>query len=249
MTILHEHLPYRPWSEPGLARLPGAQPTELWLYRDEVFDAQMALRDRLIVAERAQVLAEGGGAAAQELLDRVLAHLASEPGYEVRPGQVTRPDGMTVLVDPQAPFATLARLVQEDLLLLEKQGDEHVLVAGNLLFPASWSLPEKLGRPMVSIHLPVERYDADLARRVQRLLDLMRPAAPIWRANWLIYHDADLFQPRREADRRSSPGTGEGWLRSERQSLLKLPETGAVVFAIHTYVLPRSAVAEDPPPR
>ena len=123
-----------------------------------------------------------------------------------------------------------------------------MLTGGVLLFPASWTLAEKLGRPLGAIHGPVERYDAGLAGRVQRMLDFLRPGAPVWRANWLRYRDADLFQPRTEAEPRPRPGPGEGYLRSERQSLLKLELSGAVVFAIHTYVLPLSALSDDPPP-
>jgi hypothetical protein len=86
-----------------------------------------------------------------------------------------------------------------------------------------------------------------MARRVQRLFDLMRPLQPLWRANWLTYRDAELFQPRREDEVRPRPAPGTGFVRSERQSLIKLA-SGAVVFAIHTYVVPLSAVADDPPP-
>jgi hypothetical protein len=242
--VLQDVLPYRPWSQPALSRLPGLQPAGRWLIRDEAFAGQMAERDRLLVAERGRVLADPGGAVPGELLAEVLAHLRRDPGYRVG-DSVERPDGVRVALAP--PLEALARLVQEDLLILEKHGGEHVLTGGLLLFPASWSLTEKLGRPLTSIHHPVERYDADMARRVQRLFDLIRPGEPVWRANWLTYRDAGLFQPRTEAEPRPRPARGEGFVRSERQSLLKLG-SGAVVFAIHTYVVPLAAVADDPPP-
>jgi hypothetical protein len=97
-------------------------------------------------------------------------------------------------------------------------------------------LGEKLGRPLLGIHIPVASYDPDLARRVQRLFDAIRPEQPLWRANALVYRDPTLHQPRREnaprTDRR-----GGSYVRSERQCLLRLPETRAVVFSIHTYVV------------
>jgi hypothetical protein len=130
--------------------------------------------------------------------------------------------------------------VQEDLVLMEKPSgmDQHVLTAAALCFPASWSLAEKFLRPLTGIHAPVDVYDEDLARRVQRLFDGIRPGRPIWRANALVYADPALFQPRTEADRRPSPPEGPRWLRVERQCLARLPETGAVAFTIHTYVVP-----------
>ena len=36
------------------------------------------------------------------------------------------------------------------------------------------------------------------------------------------------------------------FLRSERQCILRLPQSGAVVFSIHTYVLARADVASGP---
>lgn len=244
MTILQSHLPYRPWSDPALSRLPGVQPATDWLIRDEAFAGQMAERDRLIVEERGRVLANPGGPVPEELLAAVLDRLRADPGYEVGAADVRRPDGLTVPLGD--PLPTLARLCQEDLLIHEKRGEEHVLTGGLLLFPASWSLGQKLGRPLSSIHEPIERYDPSIAYRVQRMFDMMRPGQPLWRANWLIYRDADLFQPRMEGETKPPAAPGTGYLRSERQSFLKLPESGAVIFAIHTYVLPVAAFDDLP---
>ena len=127
--------------------------------------------------------------------------------------------------------------------MLQKQGDEHVLTGAVLCFPASWSLQEKIGRPLIGIHRPVETYDADIARRVQRMFDALRPDQPLWRMNALVYANPELHQPRREEDPRSDRRGGQ-FLRAERQTLLRLPLTGAVLFAIHTYVVPLSALTE-----
>jgi hypothetical protein len=54
---------------------------------------------------------------------------------------------------------------------MERRGDEHVLTAAVLCFPASWHLADKIGRPLTTIHVPVKVYDETLARRVQRLFD------------------------------------------------------------------------------
>lgn len=50
--ILQDSLPFRPWSDPALSRLPGIQPAGRWLFRDEAFAAQMAERARLLAEER-----------------------------------------------------------------------------------------------------------------------------------------------------------------------------------------------------
>lgn len=93
-------------------------------------------------------------------------------------------------------------------------------------------------RPLIAIHDPVASYDTDIAKRVQRLFDGIKPGRPLWRFNALWYRDAELYQPRGLGDPRSAVDQGRApFLRSERQTLLRLPETGAVVFTIHTYVL------------
>ena len=43
MDILQEKLPFTPWSDPALARMPGMRPVEGdWLIVDEAYAAQMA---------------------------------------------------------------------------------------------------------------------------------------------------------------------------------------------------------------
>lgn len=238
--ILQSHLPFAPWMDPRTARLPGILPLEDddWLRVDDAFDAQMAERDRLIAKDAALVhgLHEAARPAAAELLELVLAKVRQTPGYLVAKDHVTRPDGAVVTIDRAVPLLVLGRLVQEDLCILQHDGAEHVLSGAILCFPANWTLAEKLGRPMVGIHVPVASYGADLARRVQRLLDAIRPEQPLWRANALIYDDPTLHQPRPEATRRAHATQGQ-YLRSERQCLLRLPQTRAVVFTIHTYVV------------
>lgn len=248
-TVLHHTLPEARWMDPRLARLPGMLPVAPgdWLRVDEAFAGQMALRDALIAGRRDAVIAltDAGRPAADELLDRVLAEVAGMPGYAVAPDAVRRPDGVTVALDRGDPLGTAGRLVQCDLCLLERpQGSaEHVLTGAVLCFPASWTLAEKIGRPLERIHAPVPEYDAGLAARVQRLFDAIRPGTPMWRMNALAYADPALHQPRREGERRDRTGP-RPYLRSERQCLIRLPRTGAVVFSIHTYVLPIAALPE-----
>jgi hypothetical protein len=225
------------------ARLPGVAPLDPadWLIRDDAFDAQMALRDRLIRTERERVVAmtPPGLAAAQELLEAVLDTLATAPGYRVTRDSAERPDGVSVAVDRDDPLATAGRLVQEDLCIMEKPegAAEHVLTGAVLCFPAGWTLAEKIGRPLIRIHKPVVPYDGELARRVQRLFDGVQVGRPLWRFNALGYVDPALFQPRSEGVPKYGAVEAQRYLRSERQTILRLPRTRAVVFGIHTFVV------------
>lgn len=246
--ILQASLPFAPWMDDRTWRLPGVLPVEgdEWLRIDDAYGAQMAERDRLIAERETLVhamLPEAREAAA-ELMEQVLAELTHMPGFSVSPTEVRRPDGATVHLDAAAPLLSLGRLVQEDLCLLQHRGAESVLTGAILCFPASWTLAEKLGQPLGRIHLPVEHYTDDVARRVQRMFDAIRPGQMLWRANALLYDDFTLHQPRVEGARRPKP-VEMTYLRSERQTFRRLPRTGAVVFGIHTYVVRRSSLSKE----
>lgn len=234
MTALQTSLPYDPFSP---RKLPGISPLDMaeWLIFDEAFAAQMAERDRLLAERRADVLALDDSAreAAGELLELVL-----DIAYPGAGEHVTRGDGVQVNINRTDPMGTLGRLVQDDFCLLQKHGDQHVLTGAVLCFPASWMLSEKFMHPLTGIHEPVDAYDDNIAARVQRLFDGVQPDRPLWRFNALWYSDAALFQPRSIHDRR--PGQVEyeaRYFRSERQSVVRLPKSRAVVFSIHTFVL------------
>jgi dimethylamine monooxygenase subunit A len=250
MPVLHKHLPFAPWADPRTRRLPGVLPVEGgdWLRVDEAYAGQMALREGLIAdaPDRVHALLPQGRDAAGELLARVVTEELPRLGFRVQGDRVTRPDGVTVVIDRDQPLLTLGRLCQNDFCLHLRQGDEHVLVGAILCFPAGWTLAEKIGRPLSRIHGPVETYDHDIARRVQRMFDAIRPEQPLWRANGLVYTDPDLHYPRTEAAPRIRPRDGVGYIRSERQCFVKLPVSGAVVFSIHTYLLdPGDLTAEQ----
>lgn len=247
--ILHDALPVAPWMAEHTLRLPGTTPIALadWLVRDEVFAAQMAYRDRLIAERPAAVHAmePGSLAAADELLALVLAELDGVRGYSPTGEGMRRPDGVVVPLSGP-PLVAAGRLVQEDLLVLEKPegAAEHRLTGGVLCFPSNWTLKQKMGHGLARIHLPVEDYDAGVAKRVQRLFDALRPEAPLMRANLLAYDHAELHNPRREFDRhRPAPG-GRRFIRVERQCLVRLPASRAVVFSIHTFVIRPEALSE-----
>ncbi|WP_439122696.1 heme-dependent oxidative N-demethylase family protein [Marivita sp.] len=245
--ILQTSLPYdvlTPRPLPGVAPL-GNDP---WFLVDEAYTAQMAERLRLMSEQRPDVIATDAPSheALNKMMDAVLGQLP--PEFEVSGDTVRCPDGRRVTIDRDDPFGTLGQIVQDDICLLEKRGEEHVLTGAALCFPASWRLREKIGHPLTHIHVPVQTYTDDIARRVQRLFDGVRPGLPIWRFNALWYEDPSLYQPRSETEPRQMTEAGKTpYLRSERQVLWRLPDSDAVLFTIHTFMLARNDVpgAED----
>lgn len=218
-------------------RLPGVMPLARadWLLVSDTYAAQMAERARLLrdCPDTVCACLPGAEDAALELLDEILHDLPAL-GFAIGPHQVTCPDGRVVPLDRARPLQTAGQLVQEDLCILQKTTQtEHVLTAAILCFPSSWTLADKLGKPLLRIHAPVPDYDAQMGARVQRMFDAIRPEQPLWRANLLRYENPALHQPRREFAPKDKRADG-AFIRSERQCLLRLPRTRAVVFSIHT---------------
>lgn len=247
--VLQKSLPFAPWMDPAAWRLPGTQPLDpsTWLVTDDAFGQQMALRERLIAEklEEVHALLPAAKAAAQECLTTVLRFLPNLAGYVLEETSVTRPDGARVAIDRAMPLITIGRLIQEDVCLILPGADEHILGGAILCFPASWTLSQKIGRPLMRIHAPVPKYDADVGRRVQRLFDAIRVDRPLWRANAHLEDDPDLFAQRHEDEPHPRKSAAPPYLRSERQTLMRLPESGAVVFAIHTWMVAVASLSKE----
>lgn len=253
MTVL-DRPPYLPFLDPRMARPPGLMPLEPanWFVIHADFAGQMACRERLIAGRRDTVLAlrsEGRDAAA-ELLEAVAEAVASLPGYGRSGDRISRPDGAEMMLDRADPLASAGRLVADDLCLLlpDPEADEYRLAGAVLCFPSRWLLADKIGRPLTVIHDPVPDYDAMLARRVNRVFTALRPERPLYRINWIVTDTAELFLPTRQAEHRPAEvemADRKFYLRTERQTLSRLPRTGAVVFGIKTSVSPVEALMPD----
>lgn len=240
--ICQSYLGVAPWMDPLAARLPGLQPVQPgeWLQRDDAFDGQLGYRDRLLKERLADVsaLPAEPDQAEHDLLAAVLAEIGADPGYMRIGDAVVRPDGVSVSLTQDRPLITAARLAQEDMLILQPGADGYTLTSGALCFPASWTLAQKAGRGMMGIHKPVDRYDASMGKRVDRVFAMLQPDQAVWRANLLCYNDPELYQPRLEHERRPFDRDKPVWVRVERQALRRLGATPAVVFTIHTWLVP-----------
>ena len=235
--ICQQQLPLSPWMKSATSRLPGVQPIKSGgcFLVDEVFQLQMQYRDELLSKKLDQVyineLANLDECA--ELLDFVVGELKQNDKYTFNDNTVIRPDGVALNLLTEDPLLTASRLVQEDLLILKKEGDEHILRAGVLCFPASWTLNEKKNKSLTDIHGPVEEYDSGLALRIEKMFSNISSNTPIWRANFLLYDDYELFQPRLEKDEKgNSHKKLSRFIRVEKQVLKKFSRSGNILFIL-----------------
>lgn len=225
-----------------------------WIVVDELLPAYLDEKQRL-AAERFDhvFVAEAGTEAAQaELLALLSEHLTAKyPQTYRREGDALEivPAGRALRLDGDAPPLWLAaQLVQDDLVLMRKGEAGWRLAAGSLCFPSSWSLREKFGLPMDQVHGPVPGFATGTrnAELIERMFDNIRPSTAVIRWNWSIYGDADLHHPESANPTRRRFGDGvraeNVFLRVERQTLRKLPESGDICFTIGIHVDPVEAL-------
>jgi dimethylamine monooxygenase subunit A len=130
-----------------------------------------------------------------------------------------------------------AAVAQGDDLCVLAPEQGWPLVAGVVLFPSHWKLADKLGLPLAAVHDRVPGYPVE---QVDRFLDRLPPGRAVWRRNLLVHRDGALHAP--EPSPVDVP-VAEWWLRSERQTLRRLPVTAAVLFTIHTDTEPLASLS------
>jgi dimethylamine monooxygenase subunit A len=217
-----------------------------WLEPGANLAADLAAKRILLETRHAEVFAARPEAAlpAAELLRLIALHLAQyDPTMFGLTGDrltnVATAESWNLAQPSLHPLDLAGRVVAEDLCLLRSSGDGLILVGASLCSPARWLLAEKIGRPIEAIHAAVPGYAAALGQPVAQFLGTLKPNRLFGRFNWGISDNPAPFQPvpPAEAARVTPESAGEKlWLRVERQTLRRLPETGAVVFTIRTHI-------------
>lgn len=220
--------PGPPWHSMGTRALAASTRDD----GDDV-DEQLARKRELLVVARSVVSAR---------LDRPDVAAAEEEAAGLL---IADPRADALPAGEWTALERAALAVPDDLCLLIEREGHWRLDSAVVCFPSLWRLSDKMGRPLAEIHEPVPAYVEELATRVDRLVSRLRADRPVWRRNWFVHHDPELHQPAPSAPEDPSPAPPEGlWLRSERQTLRRLPVTGAVLFTIRTQQVPLRAVAD-----
>jgi dimethylamine monooxygenase subunit A len=230
---------------------------EAWIDVDEKLGSYLAEKERLAAAQPDAVFAAEPGTedSQAEVLAMFVEHLPRRfPETYRREGaaiEIVTAGRRVALDDPaMPPLRIAASLVQDDLVLMRKAENGWRLVAASLSFPSSWNLAEKFGRPMHEVHGPVPGFGAGTrnAALIERMFDNLRPETGMVRWNWSLYGDDELFHPvSHEPDaRRFGDGDQPGpiFLRLERQTLRRLPQTRDILFTIRIYIDPLSALEQ-----
>lgn len=205
--------------------------------------------------------ARGGGQ-----LRMGLVKLEEHEGLQPAPDLAARaegfadwPQGVQVTPEVDAPGRELAAMlgvagalpeaalaVHEDLCLLTKREGEDVyrLIGAAVAWPSDWHPAEKIGLPLRALHAPIQGYEEQLAAGVDRFMETLQSGSIYGRCNWFMAATGERRwlpdRPPQEAFAHVTPDNAGQTLfvRSERQTLRRLPETGAILFTIGIYVEP-----------
>ncbi len=239
-TIGLNQLDFDNWFEPD---------DGLGFYLDEKHHLLSANREAVFLADNATDNAQ------EETLALMVEYLSGHhPAHYARLGNFMRmADRMVDLEDSSMPALMRAGLlVQDDLVLMRKKEESWHLAAGFIAFPSSWSLKEKFGQPMEGVHAQVPGFESGSRNSglINRMFDKLPPDRLVTRLNWSIKGNGNLPQPvSKHVDNDPAIARKEmmtNFVRVERQTLRRLPETGDILFTIRIYADPFSAIADRP---
>ena len=206
---------------------------------DDAFDAEVALRRRLLAEQRAVVFdcLPSADDAAQEVLELVTAWLGER--------------GLPTPEFDDHPLAVAGMLVPDDLCLMMPRAGDWWFEGASLCFPSIWRLSDKFGRPTTDVHGTVAHYQDVLADKVDRYFTGMPTDRVVRRRNLSVKPWPLLHVPTTKPDQPLGPlipdATGAPfWLRTERQTLRRLPRTGAILFTIKVQIAPAAVLLERP---
>jgi hypothetical protein len=150
------------------------------------------------------------------------------------------------------PLYAAARAVSDDLCLMQPVDGAWTLTAISLSAGTYFTAREALGKTTAELHGPVPGFGGRLLPRVERIFDNLPADSVLERRNWTVANTADTFAPdaaavRAELPRITAETAGERlFVRSERQTIRRLPRTGGVVFTIRVWSRSLGEIAEHP---
>ncbi|CAF1220955.1 unnamed protein product [Adineta steineri] len=167
--------------------------------------------------------------------------------------------GETYPIYSDDPLKYASLLIQDDLaLMMEGSDGQYYLKGGIIIIPGFWRLEDKFNMPLAQIHTSgdVPKFEEKLKCSMERYFQKMSPQHPVIRYNYFIQTDGELAW---SSSIGSEDTFGIGWenaipnppiekihFRSERQSLRRLPRSGAILFTIRPYFIPIVNIAEEP---
>lgn len=143
------------------------------------------------------------------------------------------PEGIAARAEAYEWMQSFSAQPEPDWVLMSAE-TEPIAIAGEVVFPSVWSLPEKLGLPMSGVHEPVPGLNEKIGSGIHTFLSRLEVGAAWARENWGLAANAELnHHPTRALPRLTQSARPETtWIRMEHQFLTRLPVSRCILFGI-----------------
>ncbi|KAL3435791.1 hypothetical protein BDV09DRAFT_65894 [Aspergillus tetrazonus] len=139
---------------------------------------------------------------------------------------------------------------------------QYHLEAYTTYYPAGFDTRKKLSLSLSAIHAPLPGYKQKLSKSMDRFFERLEVGKAVVRVNWSImpkgtglfaafgglHNHSPNTEGGNEKVEKLDPASFDGedtFLRCERQTLHRLPNSKALLFAFHTYTYPLKDVKEE----
>ncbi|HEY0438049.1 MAG TPA: heme-dependent oxidative N-demethylase subunit alpha family protein, partial [Phenylobacterium sp.] len=135
---------------------------------------------------------------------------------------------------------------------MERRGGEWRLTALSLSAGSFFTAGDAIGKSLRELHSPVSGFAERFLARVERIFEGLRPDLVLERRNWTLLNSEALHTPapapiRARIGQIAPQDAGRALhLRVERQTLRRLPQTGAALFTIRVWLAPLESLGDDP---
>ncbi|KAL8680720.1 MAG: hypothetical protein Q9186_003119 [Xanthomendoza sp. 1 TL-2023] len=158
---------------------------------------------------------------------------------------------------PRQMTRLLVENIEEDFYMMCPDGEGgYVQQALISCFPNSFMPPSKLGLSMKGIHGPVPGLQEKIGKGIHLTMKSMQGGSIIQRLGWslqfqgpsLMRTGGNNFEPKPGevvGDLSEPQDLSQCYLRIERQSLARLPETRAIAFCVRHYVYPLEDIKKE----
>jgi dimethylamine monooxygenase subunit A len=188
-----------------------------------------------------------------DLAARAEAFDAFPESVQVQPVAQAAGNELAAMLRTGGGLEGAARSAHEDMCLLAPNDGEsfYRLIGAAVAWPTDWHPADKLGLPLVAMHAPIQGYQQQLASSVDHFMGRLKPGKIFGRCNWFVSPTRALrwinTQPPSETFAHvTAQNAGEMlFVRCERQTLRRLPETGAILFTIGVYVASLGSLGAD----
>ncbi len=163
--------------------------------------------------------------------------------------------GQTRSAREEPALIAAGRMVSDDLVVMENRGQGWIATSLLLTQPTFFSLDDSFDRELHQLHTPVPGGNPGLAGKIARVFDRMPAGEVFERFNWTVQLGMERYWPHGSAmrgqlqDLRPEEALDHLALRVERQTLVRLEATHAVLFCIRICLDPIREALADPADR